>query len=164
MFSFEDVPGHGVNGLVRDPDAASLRFEERAAASKPRSRCAKLRGCEIPLCIPLTFRRRHDKLPTVHSMMKGSEMALCYKNLWKLLIDRDMTRKDLHRVSGVSHATLAKMSRGESVTASVLDRICNSLDCRIENVMEIIPDKPCEVNRRRAQDENGGAQLKRGVK
>lgn len=66
-------------------------------------------------------------------------MALCYKNLWKLLIDRDMTRKDLHRVSGVSHATLAKMSRGESVTASVLDRICNSLDCRIENVMEITP-------------------------
>ena len=100
----------------------------------------------------------------VHSMMKGSEMALCYKNLWKLLIDRDMTRKDLHRVSGVSHATLAKMSRGESVTASVLDRICNSLDCRIENVMEITPDKPCEVNRRRAQDEKGGAQLKRGVK
>ena len=100
----------------------------------------------------------------VHSMMKGSEMALCYKNLWKLLIDRDMTRKDLHRVSGVSHATLAKMSRGESVTASVLDRICNSLDCRIENVMEIIPDKPCKVNRRRAQDENGGAQLKRGAK
>ena len=97
-------------------------------------------------------------------MLKGSEMALCYKNLWKLLIDRDMTRKDLHRVSGVSHATLAKMSRGESVTASVLDRICNSLDCRIENVMEITPDKPCKVNRRRAQDENGGAQLKRGAK
>ena len=62
LFSFEDVPGHGVNGLVRDPDAASLRFEERAAASKPRSRCAKLRGCEISLCIPLTFRNRHDKL------------------------------------------------------------------------------------------------------
>ena len=49
LFSFEDVLGHGVNGLVRDPDAASLRFEERAAASKPRSRCAKLRGCEISL-------------------------------------------------------------------------------------------------------------------
>ena len=102
------------------------------------------------------FRGTRNILPT--------EMALCYKNLWKLLIDRDMTRKDLHRVSGVSHATLAKMSRGESVTASVLDRICNSLDCRIENVMEITPDKPCEVNRRRAQNENGGAQLKRGMK
>ena len=43
MFSFEDVLGHGVNGFVLGPDAASLRFEERAAASKPRSRCAKLR-------------------------------------------------------------------------------------------------------------------------
>lgn len=74
-------------------------------------------------------------------------MALCYKNLWKLLIDRDMTRKDLHRVSGVSQATLAKMSRGESVTASVLERICNSLDCKIENVMEVTPDKPLVSSR-----------------
>ena len=89
----------------------------------------------------------------IHSIMKGSDMALCYKNLWKLLIDRDMTRKDLHRVSGVSHATLAKMSRGESITASVLDRICNSLDCKIENVMEITPDKPCGINKHCAQDE-----------
>ena len=43
-------------------------------------------------------------------------------------------------------------------------KILNFADCRIENVMEITPDKPCGVNRRRAQDENGGAQLKRGVK
>ena len=103
-------------------------------------------------------------IPPVFVLTKRFSMALSYKNLWKQLIDRDMTRKDLHRISGVSHATLAKMSRGESVTASVLERICNSLDCRIENIMEITPDKPCEVNRRRAQDENGGAQLKRGVK
>ena len=68
-------------------------------------------------------------------------MALSYKNLWKQLIDRDMTRKDLHRISGVSHATLAKMSRGESVTASVLERICTSLNCKIEDVMEIVPDQ-----------------------
>jgi DNA-binding Xre family transcriptional regulator len=68
-------------------------------------------------------------------------MALSYKNLWKQLIDRDMTRKDLHRISGVSHATLAKMSRGESVTASVLERICTSLNCKIEDVMEITPDQ-----------------------
>ena len=54
-------------------------------------------------------------------------MALCYKNLWKLLIDRDMTRKDLHRVSGVSHATLAKMSRGESVTAGIYVVIANEI-------------------------------------
>ena len=73
-------------------------------------------------------------------------MALSYKNLWKQLIDRDMTRKDLHRISGVSHATLAKMSRGESVTASVLERICTSLNCKIEDVMEITPDRLHQSN------------------
>ena len=67
-------------------------------------------------------------------------MALSYKNLWKLLIDRDMTRKDLHQATGISHATLAKMSRGESVTAAVLERICKELGCQIENVVQIVPD------------------------
>lgn len=67
-------------------------------------------------------------------------MALSYKRLWKLLIDRDMKRKDLHRVSGVSTATLAKMSRGESVAASILDRICLSLKCDISDVVEVVPD------------------------
>lgn len=84
---------------------------------------------------------------------KGHKLTLCYKNLWKLLIDRDMTREDLHRVSGESHATLAKMSRGECVPASVLERICNSLDCKIENVVEITPDKSCGNNKNCAQDE-----------
>ena len=67
-------------------------------------------------------------------------MALSYKRLWKLLIDRDMKRKDLHRVSGVSTATLAKMSRGESVAASILDRICLSLKCDISDIVEVVSD------------------------
>lgn len=68
-------------------------------------------------------------------------MALSYKNLWKQLIDRDMTRKDLRRVSGVSHATLAKMSKGErSVTAAVLERICTTLNCGIADVVQVVPD------------------------
>ena len=69
------------------------------------------------------------------------EMALCYKPLWKLLIDRDMKRKDLHEVSGVSAATLAKMSRDESVSASILDRICTSLNCDISDVVEVLPSR-----------------------
>lgn len=68
-------------------------------------------------------------------------MALCYKNLWKLLIDRDMTRRDLHRITGVSHATLAKMSKGENVSASILDRICTGLGCQIEDVVKVIPSE-----------------------
>lgn len=66
-------------------------------------------------------------------------MAICYKRLWKLLIDRDMKKKDLHRVTGVAPATIAKMSRDESVTAAVLDKICTSLKCDISDVIEIVP-------------------------
>lgn len=66
-------------------------------------------------------------------------MALCYKNLWKLLIDRDMKKKDLHRVTGIAPATIAKMARGESVTAAVLDKICTTLKCDISDVIEIVP-------------------------
>lgn len=67
-------------------------------------------------------------------------MALSYKNLWKLLIDRDMTRKDLHRITGVSHATLAKMSKGENIESSVIDRICIGLGCEIEDIVKVVPD------------------------
>lgn len=67
-------------------------------------------------------------------------MALSYKNLWKLLIDRDMTRKDLHRITGVSHATLAKMSKGECVTASIFDRICSKLGCDVGDIVSYVPD------------------------
>lgn len=68
-------------------------------------------------------------------------MALCYKKLWKLLIDRDMKKKDLHHVTGIASATIAKMSRDESVTAAVLDKICTSLNCDISDVVEIVPDE-----------------------
>ena len=50
-------------------------------------------------------------------------MAFCYKKLWKLLIDRDMTRADLREAIGVSPTTLAKMSKGEAIGANVLARI-----------------------------------------
>ena len=79
-------------------------------------------------------------------------MALCYKPLWKLLIDRDMKRKDLHEVSGVSAATLAKMSRDESVSASILDRICTSLNCDISDVVKVLPTRTNGM-----AHENGGA-------
>ncbi len=68
-------------------------------------------------------------------------MALSYKKLWKLLIDRDMKRKDLHAISGVSTATLAKMTRGESVAASIIDRICISLNCDISDVVEVVSNE-----------------------
>ena len=54
-------------------------------------------------------------------------MSMCYKKLWKLLIDRDMTRADLRKETGISPATIAKMSKGEPVGTSILERICESM-------------------------------------
>ena len=68
-------------------------------------------------------------------------MALSYKKLWKILIDRDMTRGDLHLATGVAPSTLTKMSKGEYVATSVIERICRALDCDVGDIMEVVPDE-----------------------
>lgn len=56
-------------------------------------------------------------------------MTLNYDNLWKLLIDRKMTKTEMRQAAGISSATLAKMSRGEAVGYVVLDKICQAMNC-----------------------------------
>ena len=64
------------------------------------------------------------------------KMAFTYKPLWKLLIDKDMTKKELMRETGISKSTMDKMGRGENVSLDTIDRICNHFDCKIEDVLE----------------------------
>ena len=72
-------------------------------------------------------------------------MAICYKKLWKLLIDRDMKKKDLCAAAGISHASLAKLGKNENVTTDVLVKICSALNCDISDIMEIQTDSDnCE--------------------
>lgn len=66
-------------------------------------------------------------------------MTFCYKRLWKLLIDKDMKKKDLCEKAKVSTATLAKMNRGECVNTDVILRICVALNCETSDIMEITP-------------------------
>ena len=65
-------------------------------------------------------------------------MAFSYKPLWKLLIDRDMTKKQLMQSAGISESTMDKMARGEQVSMEIIDRICSCLDCNIESIIEHI--------------------------
>ena len=67
-------------------------------------------------------------------------MAVSYKRLWKLLIDKDIKKKDLSTMAGVSPATITKMGKGGHVTTEVLLKICTALNCQIEDIMEIISD------------------------
>ena len=65
-------------------------------------------------------------------------MAISYKKLWKLLIDRDMKKKDLIAISGVSQSSITKMGKNENVNTDVLVRICQSLNCDIGDIAEIV--------------------------
>ena len=69
-------------------------------------------------------------------------MAVSYKRLWKVLIDKDMKKKDLETVANVSHYTLNKMTKGENVMTEIIERICLSLDVTPDEIMEILPDEP----------------------
>ena len=67
-------------------------------------------------------------------------MAVSYKKLWKLLIDKDMKKKDLCAKAGISSASVTKMGKTGHVTTEILLKICTALDCRIEDIMEFIPE------------------------
>lgn len=65
-------------------------------------------------------------------------MAASYKKLWKLLIDKDMKKKDLSKIAGISNYTITKLTKGENVNTDTLARICKALDCNIEDIMEFV--------------------------
>ena len=69
-------------------------------------------------------------------------MKVSYKRLWKLLIDRDMKKKDLCAQAGISPASVTKMGNGGHVTTEILSRICTTLECGIADIMEVVPDEP----------------------
>ena len=68
-------------------------------------------------------------------------MAVSYKKLWKLLIDKDMKKKELCEKAGVSAASVTKMGRNGHVSTEILVRICTALDCQIEDIMEVVTDQ-----------------------
>ena len=68
------------------------------------------------------------------------EMNVSYKKLWKLLIDKDMMKKDLQKEAGISWATLTKMSKGEVVSTEVLIKVCKVLHCDVGDIVEFIDD------------------------
>ena len=66
-------------------------------------------------------------------------MEVSYKKLWKLLIDKDMKKKDLQAAAGISWASVTKISKGETVSMEVLMKVCKALGCDVGDVMEFIP-------------------------
>lgn len=66
-------------------------------------------------------------------------VKMSYKKLWKLLIDRDMKKSDLRKAAGISSSSLAKLGKDENVTTDVLLRICETLECNLNDIVETVP-------------------------
>lgn len=71
-------------------------------------------------------------------------MKMSYKKLWKLLIDRDMKKSDLRTQAKISSSSLAKLGKDENVTTDVLLRICEALNCNLNDIAESVPDEEAQ--------------------
>ena len=72
----------------------------------------------------------------------GTErMAMDYRKLWKLLIDRKLMKKDLRQMAGISTNAMAKMTKGGDVSTQVLCKICKALDCDLSDIVDIVRDE-----------------------
>lgn len=67
-------------------------------------------------------------------------MTISYKKLWKLLIDRDMKKKDLQQLAGVSSASITKLGKNENVNTEIIAKICTALKCDVSDIMEVVSD------------------------
>lgn len=75
---------------------------------------------------------------------KGNNMTISYNKLWKLLIDKNMTKTDLKNVTGMNSVTLANMGKDKFVSLRMIDKICDELDCDVNDIMEHIASKNIE--------------------
>lgn len=72
-------------------------------------------------------------------------MSVSYKKLWKILIDKELKKKDLQILAGISWTSITKLSKSETVRMDVLIKICNALKCDFGDIMELIPDEDVEM-------------------
>ncbi len=68
-------------------------------------------------------------------------MGISYKKLFKLMIDRDLKKKDLRKMASIGNSTMSKLANDENVTMEVMAKICNALDCKMDDIVEITQDK-----------------------
>lgn len=79
-------------------------------------------------------------------MQRRDYLGICYKKLWKLLIDKDMQKKDLRLAAGLSTNVIAKLGKNENVSTEVLGKICKVLNCEITDIMEFVDNEPAQEN------------------
>ena len=81
-----------------------------------------------------------DDIKVLSDEREDRTMEVSYKKLWKLLIDKDMKKKDLQAQAGISWTSVTKLSKGENVSMEVLMKVCKALECNIGDIMDLIPE------------------------
>lgn len=72
-------------------------------------------------------------------------MSISYKKLWKLLIDRDMKKKDLQKLAGISSASITKLGKNENVNTKIIEKICIALKCDVCDIMEMADERKNKI-------------------
>ena len=75
-------------------------------------------------------------------------MAVSYNKLWKLLVDKKMSKADLRKAAGIAPNTMTRLRRDEEVTLAVLNKICKTLEVDIGDIMEFLPDVEDNVGKK----------------
>lgn len=78
---------------------------------------------------------------TLKTSERMNNMAISYKKLWHILLDRDMKKKDLQQAANLTSYAMSKLSRDENVTTEILGKICLALNCTTDEIMEFLPDE-----------------------
>ncbi len=68
-------------------------------------------------------------------------MSVSYKKLFKLMIDRNMKKKELRELASIGNSTMSKLANDENVTMEIMAKICTALDCKMDDIVEIVPDE-----------------------
>ena len=90
-------------------------------------------------------------------------MKISYNKLWKMLIDKNMNKHDLKELAGVSSASIAKLGKGENLTTDVLLKICEALNCNINEIVETVPDDDEKGAANKPEEKKNAAKHKQGT-
>ena len=89
--------------------------------------------------LALSYRKVYNKINIC--IRRSKDMAISYNKLWKLLVDKKMSKADLRKAAGIAPNTMTRLRRDEEVTLTVLHKICATLNVDIGDIMEFIPEK-----------------------
>lgn len=75
-------------------------------------------------------------------------MAISYKRLWKMMVDKELSKTELTHLAGISTNAMAKLGRNEDVRVKTLEKLCTTLDCTLDDIVEFIPDTEEDITRK----------------